>query len=235
MVSTSSFFYPRSLRCWILLVITVAKVLADAPIVKLIPLTSRDGKIIQVTVISVTDVAVKVKKQDGKEFEIPWDRLTPESAALAKESLPKLKPPAIPEKPRKPEDIPEKVIVKQGESIAVSFTVTDGKLHAPVILKGHPGKTPCFTVKFEKTDKGCSAVVQQSILPAVKLRCLARAKGRKDYFETSIIPPQMGKPNYELWGHDLEELVFFGLGGNRALRAVRRMDARRTSCYFSAR
>jgi hypothetical protein len=216
MVSTSSFFHPRSLMCWILLVITFAKVLADAPIVKLIPLKSRDGKTIQVTVITVTDVAVKVKKQDGKEFEIPWDRLTPESAALAKESLPKPKPPAIPEKPRKPEDIPEKVIVKQGESIAVSFTVTDGKLHAPVILKGDPGKTPCFTVKFEKTDKGCSAVVQQSILPAVKLRCLARAKGRKDYYPTTILPLQLGLPCYESWPNDIEELVFFGCEETKA-------------------
>lgn len=210
MTSTSGLFHPRALMVWILLAFTVTCLWAELPAVKPISLTSRDGKTIEARVISVTDAAVKVKKQDGKEFEIPWDRLTPESAALAKASLPKPKPPAIPEKPRKPDDIPEKVIVKQGESIAVSFTVTDGKLHAPVILKGDPGKTPSFTVKFEKTEEGCLATVQQSILHAVKLRCLARAKGKKEYFPTTILPMQKGLPCYESWRDDLEELVFFG-------------------------
>jgi hypothetical protein len=176
----------------------------------LIALTSRDGRTIEGTVQSGSERAVKIKRKDGKEFEIAWNLLTEESAKLAKANIPQPAPPKIPEKPKHPDDIPEKIIVKIGEKARFSFILTKGKLHAPTKSADDQPDAPSFTVDFSKSDKSCSATLKQTFLPAVKVRCLARIKGRKDYFPTSIIDMQQGKPNFETWGDDLEELVFFG-------------------------
>ena len=176
----------------------------------LISLINRDGRTIEGTVQSGSERAVKIRRKDGKEFEIAWDLLTEESAKLAKANIPQPAPPKIPEKPKHPDEIPEKIIVKIGEKGCFSFVLTKGKLHSPTKPAGEQPDTPCFTVDFSRSDKSCSAILKQTILPAVKVRCLARIKGRKDYFPTSIIDMQQGKPNYETWGDDIEELVFFG-------------------------
>ena len=176
----------------------------------LISLASRDGRTIEGTVQSGSDRAVKIRRKDGKEFEIAWDLLTEESAKLAKANIPQPVPPKIPEKPKHPDDIPEKIIVKIGGKARFSFTLTKGKLHAPTKQADDQLAASSFTVDFSKSDKGCFAMLKQTILPAVKVRCLARIKGRKNYFPTSIIDMQLGLPNGEFWSDDLEELVFFG-------------------------
>ena len=176
----------------------------------LISITSRDGRTIEGTVQSGSDRAVQIRRKDGKDFGIAWDLLTEDSAKLAKASISQPAPPKIPEKPKHPDDIPEKIIVKIGEKSRFSFTLTKGKLHAPTKSADDQPDAPSFTVDFSKSDNSCSATLKQTFLPAVKVRCLARIKGRKDYFPTSIIDLQQGKPNYETWGDDLEELVFFG-------------------------
>ena len=43
----------------------------------------------------------------------------------------------------------------------------------------------------------------------MKFRALARIKGRKDYFETSIVPVRSGLLGIEVWQDEIEELVLF--------------------------
>lgn len=188
--------------------------LAETASIPPVALTSKDGKPLEATIISLSGTAVKVRRKDGKEFDIPLERLTEASIAAAKANVPKPKPAKVPEKPRHPDEIPDKVVIKIGSKSAATFTVTDGKLHAPVALDADP----CFTVDFKAEENLIIATVKQTILPAVKVRCLARIKGRKDYFPTSILPLQNGLPCFESWGDNLEELVFFGWEETEAMK-----------------
>ena len=194
---------------------------ADAP--AKLKLTSKEGQTIDVTVVSVGKSSAKIKKSDGKEFEIAFDRLQPESVEALKKAVPAT-PPATPApdatkggrplpkgKPATPADLPEKVVVKPGEKVLVTFTEVESGLTKPVVVKEVEKGTPHFSVDFKvrkEGDKTSMATVAARFGKVLAVQCLARNKGQTKYYPTSIIP--LGKlPCYESWGDDVEELVFY--------------------------
>ncbi|HWB04296.1 MAG TPA: hypothetical protein VG796_14805 [Verrucomicrobiales bacterium] len=199
----------------------VMPVFAADPPVKL-TLVSKDGKSITAEVVAVGKKSAKIKKADGKEYEIAFDRLKPESVEALKKATPPTAPAApaankderpLPKgKPATPADIPEKVVVKAGEKVFVTFTETASGLTKPMVVKEGNKDTPYFTVDFQKRKDGediSYASLQISYLKTVTIKCLARNKGQTKYYPTSLIPLYKGLPNGESWGDDVEELVFY--------------------------
>ena len=201
----------------------VIPVLAADPPAKL-TLVSQYGKSITAEVVSVGEKSAKIKKADGREYEIAFDRLKPESVETLKKAQPAGTPvPKTPAankderplpkgKPATPADIPEKIVVKAGENVFVTFTEVASGLAKPVVVKEVGKDIPHFTVDFQKRKDGESitfASLQISYLKTVTIKCLARNKGQSKYYPTSLIPLFQGKPNGESWGDDVEELVFY--------------------------
>lgn len=184
-------------------------------------IVSKAGKSIEVEVIRVGEASAKVRKADGKEFEIGFDQLEPGSVenlkkgaeptfAVATEGaadrpLPKGK--AV-----SPADLPEKVVVKAGEKIVVTFTLVASGLTKPVIVKGEEGGALHFSVEMKERKPGDDltlAMVEQTFSKILSVKCLARNKGQNRYYETSIIDLPTGLPDGESWGDEVEELVFY--------------------------
>jgi hypothetical protein len=198
----------------------VTPLFAADPPVKL-TLVSKDGKSITAEVVTVGENSAKIKKSDGKEYEVAFDRLKSESVEALKKATPRAAagPAAtkgerlLPKgKPATPADIPEKVVVKAGEKVFVTFTETATGLAKPVVVKEVTDDTPYFTVDFKTRKEGDNitfASLRTSYPKTVTVKCLARNKGQTKYYPTSLIPLYKGLFNSESWGDDVEELVFY--------------------------
>lgn len=207
----------RTPLAFMLIALTVAFA-ADQP-VKL-TLVSKDGKSIETEVVSVGDTSAKIKKADGMEFEIPFDRLKPESVTALKKAAaaPAPAPPAndrpLPKgRPAKPADIPEKVVVFLGEKVFVKFTETATGLTKPVIVDNEPEVTvPHLSLDLQKRkegDKVTTGVVTNYFEKTIRVKCLARNKDKDTYYTVSIQPLFKGMFAGESWAADVEELVFY--------------------------
>ena len=186
---------------------------ADEP--GMVKLVSKDGKTIEVEVVSVGEKSAKIKKADGKEFEIAFDRLDAASVAslqkLAAEIAKNARP--LPKgEPKSPADLPEKVVVKPGELVRVVFTEVTSGLARPEVVKDAGKDTPHFSVDFKERKEGditTMAIVTSYYPKILRVKCLARNKGSDDYYATSILPLHKGMFSGESWSDEVEELVFY--------------------------
>ena len=186
---------------------------ADEP--GMVKLVSKDGKTIEVEVVSVGEKSAKIKKADGKEFEIAFSRLDAASVEslrkIAAEAAKNARP--LPKgDPKSPADLPEKVVVKPGENLKFVFTEVTSGLTKPEIVKDAGKETPHFSVDFKERKEGditTLAIVTSYYPKILRVKCLARNKGSDDYYPTSILPLHKGIFGGESWSDEVEELVFY--------------------------
>lgn len=203
----------RSKLFVLLLAVVPLAFAADEP--AMLKLVSKDGKTIEVEVVSVGEKSAKIKKADGKEFEIAFNRLD----AASVESLQKLAAeiakntrPLPKGEPKTPADLPEKVVVKPGEHLKFVFTEVTSGLTKPEAVKDADKETPHFSVDFKERKEGditTLAIVTSYYPKILRVKCLARNKGSDDYYPTSILPLHKGIFGGESWSDEVEELVFY--------------------------
>jgi hypothetical protein len=103
----------------------------------------------------------------------------------------------------------DKVTIDIGKKLIVQFEQKGNALTGPKIVNKVADKPPTPTFDFSKMGDNYILATQNPFPKDLKFRALARVKGRKDYFETSIWPVKSGIAGIELWQDDLEELVLF--------------------------
>lgn len=193
---------------------------------KTVAIEGKDGKTIQAEVLSADADSVQIRRADGKEFDLPFVRLSDAGTAAVRKVLAEReaevarqkaeeeadKKPAIrakvPEEPKSPDELTEKVVVKKGETVISRFAEAPDGLARPKVLKEAPSDRPYIKVEFKDGDPLVAAIT--STFPkTVKMRCLAKKKGETTYDEIIIVPLKNGTPSFESWSDPIEELVFF--------------------------
>ncbi|MEK7950333.1 hypothetical protein [Luteolibacter soli] len=197
-----------------------------APAAQEIAIEGKDGKTIQAEVLSADEDSVKIRRADGKEFDLPFARLSDagtaavkkviaereaEVARLKAEEEDEKKPgvrPKIPDDPKTPDDLPEKFVVKKGQTVIVRFSLAEDGLARPKIIKEVPQDRSYMQVEFKDGDP-LTAALTSTFPKTLKLRCLAKKAGETTYNEITIVPLKSGTPSFETWSDPYEELVFF--------------------------
>ncbi|MCW1883592.1 hypothetical protein OKA04_02560 [Luteolibacter flavescens] len=200
---------------------------ADAA--KTIAIEGKDGKTIQAEVISADDDSVKIRRADGKEFDLPFARLSDagiaavkkviaekeaETARLKAEEEEDKKPGVrvkVPDEPKSPDELTEKVVVKKGETVIARFAEAPDGLARPKIVKEAPEDRPYLKIEF-KDGEPLIAAITSTAPKTLKVRCLARNKGETTYNEITILPLKSATPGFESWTDPIEEIVIFDFG-----------------------
>jgi hypothetical protein len=195
-------------------------------VAKTVAIEGKDGKTIQAEILSADDDSVQIRRADGKEFDLPFARLSDAGTAAVRKVLAEReaeiarqkaeeeadKQPAVrakvPEEPKSPDELTEKVVVKKGETVISRFAEAPDGLARPKVLKEAPSDRPYIKVEFKDGDPLVAALT--STFPkTVKMRCLAKKKGETTYDEIMIVPLKSGTPSFETWSDPIEELVLF--------------------------
>jgi hypothetical protein len=110
-----------------------------------------------------------------------------------------------------PATLKDKVTITVGKKLVVKFDQKGDVLSNPKVVEKAADKpsTPTPTFDCTKTGGNLFLTTQNPFPKDLKFRALARLKGRKDYFETSIVPVKSGLLGIELWGDPIEELILF--------------------------
>jgi hypothetical protein len=108
-----------------------------------------------------------------------------------------------------PSKIKDKVKIKIGEKLIVRFERKGDALSDPKTVKQSTADPPTPVFDFNKLDESLALTTKNPFPKDLKFRAIARLKGQKDYFETSIVPVKSGLFSVELWQDPIEELVLF--------------------------
>jgi len=99
------------------------------------------------------------------------------------------------------------VKISLGKKLFVRFDQKGDALSNPKAVKQEGADRPTPVFDFSEIDDNLMLVKKNPFPKDLKFRALARLKGRKDYFETSIVPVKSGLFSIELWRDPIEELV----------------------------
>ena len=108
-----------------------------------------------------------------------------------------------------PAKLKDKVTIAVGKKLVVQFEQKGDALRNPKVVEKPGDKPPTPTFDFIKKDDNLILSTKNPYPKDLKFRALARLKGRKDYFETSIVPVKSGLFGIELWQDPIEELILF--------------------------
>ncbi len=108
-----------------------------------------------------------------------------------------------------PAKIKDKVTIALGKKLVVQFEQKGDVLSRPTKVEKPRDKPPTPTFEFSKVGENLILTTQNPFPKDLKFRALARLKGRKEYFETSIVPVERGIFGAEVWRDPIEELVLF--------------------------
>ncbi len=108
-----------------------------------------------------------------------------------------------------PAKLKDKLTIEPGKKLVVQFQQSGNALTDPKEVKNPTEKPPTPTFDFRKMGDNLILVTKNPFAQDMQFRALARVKGRKDYFETSIVPVKSGLLGLELWQDPIEELVLF--------------------------
>src|SRR5437763_1386465 len=87
-----------------------------------------------------------------------------------------------------PATLKDKVTISLGKKLFVQFEQKGHVLTRPKVVEEAADKPPTPTFDFRKMDDNLILATKNPFSKGLKFRALARHKGRKDYFETSIVP-----------------------------------------------
>ena len=108
-----------------------------------------------------------------------------------------------------PAKLKDKVSVAIGKNLAVRFEQAGDKLTRPKVLAEADDKSPTPSFSFRPMGDTLFLTTKNPYPRDLQFRALARLKGRKDYFETSIVPVKSGLFGIEVWQDPIEELILF--------------------------
>jgi len=193
---------------------------------KTISIEGKDGKSIEAEVISADADSVQIRRADGKEFDLPFARLSDAGTAAVKkviaereaeiarqkaeeeaDKLPGVRA-KVPDEPKTPDEITEKVVVKKGETVIARFAEAPDGLARPKVVKEAPEDRPYIKVEF-KEGEPLVAAITSTAPKTVKVRCLAKKTGETTYSEIMVLPLKSGTPGFESWVDPIEEIVLF--------------------------
>lgn len=111
--------------------------------------------------------------------------------------------------PPDPATIKDKVTITVGKTLLVQFEQKGDTISQPKVVEKADDKafTPSF--EFIESSGNLTLTTRNPFPKDLKFRALARIKGRKTYFETSIVPVRSGILGIELWPDPIEELILF--------------------------
>jgi hypothetical protein len=116
---------------------------------------------------------------------------------------------AAPDDKVDPATLKDKVTIEPGKKLFVQFEQKGDALTGPKTVEKASDKPPTPTFDFRKMGDNLILMTKNPFSRSLEFRALARTKGRKDYFETSIVPVKSGLFGLELWQDPIEELVLF--------------------------
>lgn len=191
-----------------------------------ISIEGKDGKSIEAEVISADADSVQIRRADGKEFDLPFARLSDAGTAAVKkviaareaevarlkaeeeaDKLPGVRA-KVPDEPKTPDEITEKIVVKKGETIIARFAEAPDGLARPKVVKEAPSDRPYIQVEF-KDGEPLVAAITSTASKTLKMRCLAKKAGETTYNEVIIVPVKSGTPSFEAWTDPIEEIALF--------------------------
>src|SRR4051794_12803223 len=108
-----------------------------------------------------------------------------------------------------PATLKDKVAINVGKKLFIQFEQEGDVLTRPKVVEKAADKPPTPTFEFREMGDNLILMTKNPFSKDLKFRALARVKGRKDYFETSIVPVKSGLFGIELWQDPIEELVLF--------------------------
>src|SRR4051812_42690182 len=108
-----------------------------------------------------------------------------------------------------PATLKDKVTINVGKKLFVQFEQEGDVLTRPKVVEKAADKPPTPTFDFRKMDDNLILTTKNPFSKDLKFRALARVRGRKDYFETSIVPVKSGLFGIEFGQAPIEELVLF--------------------------
>jgi len=108
-----------------------------------------------------------------------------------------------------PATLKDKVTIAVGKKLIVQFEQKGDALGNPKVVEKAGDKPPTPSFDFRKMGDNLILSTKNPFPKDLKFRALARLKGRKDYFETSIEPVKSGIFGIELWQDPIEELILF--------------------------
>ena len=114
----------------------------------------------------------------------------------------------VPDDPKSPDEIAEKVVVKKGETVIARFAEAPDGLARPKIVKEAPEDRPYIKVEF-KDGEPLVAAITSTAPKTVKMRCLVKKAGETTYSEVIIVPVKSGTPSFEAWTDPVEEIALF--------------------------
>jgi hypothetical protein len=109
-----------------------------------------------------------------------------------------------------PKDLKDKISLTVGSEGTIQFKQQGDAITEPKLIKDPDAKQPGIGVELKLKPEFLALTLQNRLPKALRYRAAVRLKGRKDYFETSLIVPVMsGLVSYETWQDPIEELVLF--------------------------
>jgi hypothetical protein len=108
-----------------------------------------------------------------------------------------------------PAKLKDKVSIRVGQTLALQFDRKGDALSNPKIVKAVVENPPTLSLEFRDKGKMLWLAAKNPYSKSLRYRALARHKGRKSYFETSIAPVMAGLLGMEVWQEPIEELVLF--------------------------
>lgn len=111
--------------------------------------------------------------------------------------------------PPDPSMLKDKVTIEVGKKSIIEFEQKNDALVNPKTVDKSSENPPTPSFEFTKKGDNLMLVTKNPYRKDMTFRALARLKGRKDYFETSIVPVRSGLLSFEVWSDPIEELILF--------------------------
>jgi hypothetical protein len=112
-------------------------------------------------------------------------------------------------KPIDPAQIKDKIAINLDQKIDLQFDQKGGAISGPKVVDKPKAEVPTVHVEFTGRGDDLTLSTKNPFTKDLTFRALARHKGRKAFFETSIVPVKAGLFSLELWREPIEELVLF--------------------------
>jgi len=109
-----------------------------------------------------------------------------------------------------PKEYKDSVSLLLGTQGTIQFKQEGDKVTRATLVQDPDQKLQGIRVEFKKQPEFLALMLKNSLPNALRYRAAIRLKGRKGYFETSLIVPVMaGLLSYETWQDPIEELILF--------------------------
>jgi hypothetical protein len=108
-----------------------------------------------------------------------------------------------------PAKLEGKITINVEQKLDIQFSLEGDAISEPRIVNIPKPGSSTVHVEFTRMNGNLSLTTKNPFSKSLSFRALARNKGGKTYYETSIAPVNAGIFGLELWGDPIEELILF--------------------------